>query len=58
MPGMDPLVEMHRLNINPATRPVKQHERRFRPKIIEAIEAEVKKLMDFGLSGRNNIQSG
>jgi len=47
MPGLDPQVAMHRLNINPNANPVKQQQRRFRPEIIEAIQSEVKKLIDF-----------
>ena len=45
MPGLDPQVAMHRLNIKPDTKPVKQQQRRFRPDIMEAIEAEVHKLI-------------
>ena len=39
---------MHRLNIKPDAKPVKQQQRRFRPKIMEAIEAEVHKLIACG----------
>ena len=45
MPGLDPQVAMHRLNIKPDIKPVKQQQRRFRPNIMEAIEAEVHKLI-------------
>jgi len=38
---------MHHLNIKPDIKPVKQ-QRRFRPDIIEAIEAEVHKLIECG----------
>jgi hypothetical protein len=31
MPGLDPQIAMHRLNINPDVKPVKQQQRRFRP---------------------------
>ncbi|XP_020266393.1 uncharacterized protein LOC109841874 [Asparagus officinalis] len=48
MPGLDPQVAMHRLNIKPDIKPVKQQQRRFRPQVIEAIEAEVKKLIESG----------
>ena len=48
MPGLDPQIAMHRLNINPDAKPVKQQQRRFRPEIIEAIELEDKKLIDSG----------
>ena len=39
---------MHRLNINSDVRPVKQQQRRFRPEVMEAIQSEVKKLIDSG----------
>jgi len=48
MPGLDPQIAMHRLNINPDAKPVKHQQRRFRPEIIEAIKSEVKKLIDSG----------
>ena len=48
IPGLDPQVVMHRLNINPDTKPVKQQQRRFRPEIMEAIQSEVKELIDSG----------
>ena len=48
MPGLDPRVVMHRLNINSDAKPVKQQQRRFRPEIMEAIQSEVKKLIDSG----------
>ena len=48
MPGLDPQVAMHRLNINSDVKPVKQQQRWFRPKIMEAIQSEVKKLIDSG----------
>jgi len=44
MPGLEPHVSMHHLNINPDAKPVKQQQRRFRPEIMEAIESEIKKL--------------
>ena len=43
---LDPQVAMYCLNINPDTKPVKQQRRRFRPEIIEAIQSEIKKLID------------
>jgi len=46
MPGLDPHVVMHRLNINSDEKSVKQQQRRFRPEIMEAIQSEVKKLID------------
>ena len=45
MPGLDPQVAIHRLNIKPDAKPVKQQQRRLRPNIMEAIEAEVHKLI-------------
>ena len=48
MPGLDPQVAMHRLNIKPDTKPVKQQQRRFCPNVMEAIEAEVHKLIACG----------
>ena len=39
---------MHRLNIKPDAKPVKQQQRQFRPNIMEAIEAEVHKLIACG----------
>ena len=46
MPGLDPQVAMHRLNINSDVKPIKQQQRRFRPEIMEAIQSEVRKLID------------
>jgi len=48
IPRFDPQVAMHRLNIKPDAKPVKQQQRRFRPSIMEAIEAEVRKLIACG----------
>src|SRR5436853_3481195 len=48
MPGLDPKVAMHRLNIKEDAKPVKQPQRRFRLDIIDAIEFEVRKLIDSG----------
>jgi len=39
---------MHHLNIKPDARLVKQQQRRFLPYVMEAIEAEVKKLIECG----------
>jgi len=46
MPGLDPQVVIHRLNISPDAKPIKQQQRRFCLEIIEAIQSEVKKLID------------
>ena len=48
MPGLDPQVAMHRLNIKPDAKPVKQQQRRFRPDIMEATETKVNKLLECG----------
>src|SRR3954467_14030432 len=48
MPGLDPKVAVHRLNIKEGAKPVKQPQRRFRPDIMDAIEQEVRKLIDSG----------
>jgi len=48
MPGLDPQVAMHRLNINPNAKPDKQQQRWFCPEIMEAMQSEVKKLIDSG----------
>jgi len=45
MPGLDSQIAMHRLNIKPDVKPVKQQQWRFRSNIMEAIEAEVHKLI-------------
>jgi len=39
---------MHLLNIRPDVKPVKQQQRQFRPNIMEAIKAEVHKLIECG----------
>ena len=46
MPGLNPQVAMHCLNINPDANPVKPQQRRFLPEIMEAIQLEVKKLIN------------
>ena len=48
MPGLDPRVAMHRLNINSDVKPITQQQRWFRLEIMEAIQSEVKKLIDSG----------
>ena len=48
MPGLDPQIAMHHLNINPDAKPVKQQQQQFLPEIMEAIKSEVKKLIDSG----------
>ena len=46
--GLDPQVAMHHLNNKPDAKPVKQQQRRFRLDIMEAVEAEVHKLIACG----------
>src|SRR5436189_1058293 len=48
MPGLDPKVAMHCLNIKADAKPVKQPQRRFRSDIMDAIEQEAQKLIDSG----------
>ena len=48
MPGLNPRVAMHHLNINSDAKPVKQQQRWFRLEKMEAIQSEVKKLIDSG----------
>jgi len=48
MPDIDPRVVMHHLNIKSDAKPVKQQQRWFWPDVIEAIEAEVQKLIECG----------
>ena len=48
MPGLDPSVATHKLAIDPQFRPIKQHLRRFRPKLQDDIIAEVDKLIKAG----------
>lgn len=44
MPGVDPLVIVHRLNVDSSHRPVKQ-KRSFAPKRNQAVATEVEKLL-------------
>jgi len=46
--GLDPQVALHRLNVKPDVKPVKQQQRQFRPDIWGAIEVEVHKLIACG----------
>jgi ribonuclease HI len=45
MPGIDPEVAVHRLNVTPGARPVKQRRRQFAPERREAIREEIAKLV-------------
>lgn len=46
MPELDMQIGMHLLNIKLDGKPIKQPQRHFRPELIEAIEAKMKKLID------------
>src|SRR3954471_11467914 len=48
MPGLDPKVVMHRLNIKAGAKPVKQPQRCFRLDIMDSIKKEVRKLIESG----------
>ncbi|XP_065630950.1 uncharacterized protein LOC136068151 [Quercus suber] len=48
MPGIDPFVIVHKLNVNPSTPPVRQKKRVFAPKRDRAIAQEVGKLLEAG----------
>jgi len=48
IPGLDPQVAIHHLNINPDVKPVKQQQRWFRPEIMEVIQSKVKKVIYSG----------
>ena len=45
MPGLDPQVAMHRLNINLDVKPVKQQQQRFHREMMKVIQSEVTKLI-------------
>ena len=48
MPGIDPALITHKLNIDPQRKAVKQKKRNFAPERREAIKQEVDKLLDAG----------
>ncbi|XP_065633722.1 uncharacterized protein LOC136069294 [Quercus suber] len=48
MPGIDPSVIVHKLNVNPSTPPVQQKKRVFAPERDRAIAQEVRKLLEAG----------
>ncbi|XP_059625366.1 uncharacterized protein LOC132268551 [Cornus florida] len=48
MPGIDPSVSCHSLNVNPNAKPVKQKQRRFAPERNRIITEEVDRLLDAG----------
>ena len=45
MPGIDPKLAVHSLNVEPSTRPVVQPMRTFHPEVEAQITQEVKKLL-------------
>ena len=46
MPGIDPSIIVHRLNVNPASSPIRQKKRVFAQERDKAIAEEVKKLQE------------
>ncbi|XXG59331.1 hypothetical protein AAC387_Pa04g1435 [Persea americana] len=48
MPGLDPKIAVHKLNLQENAKPVKQGQRRFRPDVMDKIEQEVQKLKSVG----------
>ena len=46
MPGIDPLVMVHRLNVSPSFPPIRQKKRVFAPERDQAIAEEVRKLQE------------
>ena len=46
MPGINPLVIVHRLNVNSASSPIRQKKRVFAQERDKAIAEEVKKLLE------------
>ncbi|KAJ8644134.1 hypothetical protein MRB53_005882 [Persea americana] len=48
MPGLDPKIAVHKLNLQENVKPVKQGQRRFRPDVMDKIEQEVQKLKSVG----------
>lgn len=48
MPGIDPSVIVHRLNVDPSSRPIGLRRRTFAPKRNQAIAEEVSKLLAAG----------
>ncbi|XP_022845323.1 uncharacterized protein LOC111368325 [Olea europaea var. sylvestris] len=53
MPGIDPEVAVHKLNISPRAKPVKQRKRQFAPKRRVVIQEEVGKLLGSGVHKGN-----
>ena len=47
MHGLDPQVAMHHVKINPGAKPIKQQQWWFHPEIMEAIQSDVKNLINY-----------
>ena len=48
MPGIDPTIIVHRLNVNPASSPIRQKKRVFAQERDKAVAKEVRKLLEAG----------
>ena len=48
MPRIDPSTIVHRLNVNPASSPIRQKKRVFAQKRDKAVAEEVRKLLEAG----------
>ena len=58
MPGLNPQVAMHCLNIKPDAKSVKQQQRRFHPDIMEAMKSKFTNSSNVVSFERNNNQTG
>ena len=58
MPGLDPQVALHHLNIKLDAKPIKQQQQQFRPDIMEAIKIEVHKLIECGFNREEQHPAG
>ena len=48
MPGIDPTVACHRLNIDPSITPKVQKQRKLSPHVREKVNAEIERLKNVG----------
>ena len=48
MPGIDPSIMVHRLNVNPVSSPIRQKKRVFTQERDKAVAEEVRKLLEAG----------
>ena len=46
IPGVDPTVITHRLNVNPDVKPIQQKRRSYDRVLLEAMKVEVRKLLE------------